>query len=423
MPELPLNGEPFPNGGPDENQFELDKGGNESLGTIINGDKGGPGGGPGPLPKSEKGKKIPWKKIGHFTKEAAIYGSGAGLVRGKYRDRKEEDVLVKSRAAEMGKDILGGITTDTSDISYYDLIGVKPTATQDQIAKAYRSKSKVLHPDVNPSQEAADAMKLLNEAYNVLKDPKQRAAYDAKRAKQTTGPSFEDLPGSYKRKFRKQARGQVRTEKEVISEARKLGIPLNEPVMKTWDQMTTEEQEKVKQTLGGQIPKKGTRMAVGVGSKRKPIAQLAKEVEGHKGTLATTRIATATAEDILSEMRPSAVKKTGRGISKAVAGTGQVLGGTSRVIANVQSRTGTTPLGKRLTTSSSSGSRLIRGSAAASESDKSMGLGHESLRSAVGSSPRLKIRDSQGPLKREGGPATRRRSAFSSRGYGRHRLN
>jgi len=60
----------------------------------------------------------------------------------------------------------------------YEILGVSPTATPEEIKSAYRHLSKLYHPDLNPSPEATIRMKEINCAYDVLKDPARRAAYD-----------------------------------------------------------------------------------------------------------------------------------------------------------------------------------------------------------------------------------------------------
>jgi len=71
-----------------------------------------------------------------------------------------------------------GIHRDDSKRTLYDTLGVSPTATQTQIKSAYRSLSKLYHPDVNPSPDATSHMKEINSAYAILSDPAKRAAYD-----------------------------------------------------------------------------------------------------------------------------------------------------------------------------------------------------------------------------------------------------
>jgi uncharacterized membrane protein len=61
---------------------------------------------------------------------------------------------------------------------YYVILGVPRDATQEQIKEAYRRLVKIYHPDRNPSPEAEEMFKLINEAYQVLSDPARRAGYD-----------------------------------------------------------------------------------------------------------------------------------------------------------------------------------------------------------------------------------------------------
>jgi hypothetical protein len=61
---------------------------------------------------------------------------------------------------------------------YYRELGVRPNADASAIKAAYRARAKELHPDRNPSADAAEAFARLTEAYEVLGDPRQRTAYD-----------------------------------------------------------------------------------------------------------------------------------------------------------------------------------------------------------------------------------------------------
>jgi len=61
---------------------------------------------------------------------------------------------------------------------HYEVLGVDRAATPEEIKKAYRKLARELHPDVNPSDDAAERFKLVTHAYDVLSDPDQREKYD-----------------------------------------------------------------------------------------------------------------------------------------------------------------------------------------------------------------------------------------------------
>jgi molecular chaperone DnaJ len=61
---------------------------------------------------------------------------------------------------------------------YYALLGVSRDATETDIKKAYRKLAMDFHPDRNPAPEAEARFKEITEAYEVLRDPQKRSAYD-----------------------------------------------------------------------------------------------------------------------------------------------------------------------------------------------------------------------------------------------------
>jgi len=61
---------------------------------------------------------------------------------------------------------------------YYQTLGVSRTASEKEIKSAYRRLARQYHPDVNKDPKATDRFKLINEAYEVLSDPKKRSKYD-----------------------------------------------------------------------------------------------------------------------------------------------------------------------------------------------------------------------------------------------------
>src|SRR6201996_5247890 len=68
-------------------------------------------------------------------------------------------------------------TTQTKD--YYGTLGVKKTATAEEIRKAFRKAARKYHPDVNPNdKKAEEKFKEISEANDVLSDDKKRKIYD-----------------------------------------------------------------------------------------------------------------------------------------------------------------------------------------------------------------------------------------------------
>ena len=80
---------------------------------------------------------------------------------------------------------------------YYSALGVDKSASNDDIKKAYRKMAMKYHPDRNKGDAAAEAkFKEINEAYEVLKDPQKKAAYDRYGADAFANGGFNNASGN-----------------------------------------------------------------------------------------------------------------------------------------------------------------------------------------------------------------------------------
>ncbi|MCO6429085.1 DnaJ C-terminal domain-containing protein [Nitrosomonas communis] len=78
---------------------------------------------------------------------------------------------------------------------YYNIMGIERDATQADIKRAYRKLARKYHPDVSKDPDAETRFKEIGEAYEVLKDPEKRAAYDQLGTNWKGGQEFQPPPG------------------------------------------------------------------------------------------------------------------------------------------------------------------------------------------------------------------------------------
>jgi len=78
---------------------------------------------------------------------------------------------------------------------YYQVMGVKRDATQEEIKRAYRKLARKYHPDVSKTANAEERFKEVGEAYAILKDPEKRSAYDQLGENWEAGQEFKPPPG------------------------------------------------------------------------------------------------------------------------------------------------------------------------------------------------------------------------------------
>ena len=77
---------------------------------------------------------------------------------------------------------------------YYEILGVTRGADADEVKRAYRKLARKYHPDVSKEKNAEDKFKEVQEAYEVLRDPEKRAAYDQLGRNFRSGQQFRPPP-------------------------------------------------------------------------------------------------------------------------------------------------------------------------------------------------------------------------------------
>src|SRR5262249_8344176 len=113
------------------------------------------------------------------------------------REEEAQGVHVVKRDREAGREFTptrGKMVARMKYKDYYAALGVKRDASADDIKKAYRKLAQKYHPDVSKEAGAEEKFKEVAEAYQTLKDPEKRAAYDQLGSAYQPGQEFRPPP-------------------------------------------------------------------------------------------------------------------------------------------------------------------------------------------------------------------------------------
>ena len=116
----------------------------------------------------------------------------------------------------------------------YEILGVSSGASEHEIREAYRKLALRYHPDRNQSDEASNAILLINEAYDILSDREKRKLYDLRNRAYMAIDYEDDLRALYKRAYFRQKyqeslkkqEARERREKQIFPVARILTMPI-----------------------------------------------------------------------------------------------------------------------------------------------------------------------------------------------------
>ncbi len=103
------------------------------------------------------------------------------------------------------------------NMNYYELLGVKNTASKDEIKEAYKKQMKKWHPDINKDENAVGMSAKINEAKEVLLDDDKRKDYDLYLTKKT-----EENYNRYTQRKNERNQNTNNSEKEQFYENKKV---------------------------------------------------------------------------------------------------------------------------------------------------------------------------------------------------------
>jgi len=138
----------------------------------------------------------------------------------------------------------GKVGTDENpiDMEYYDILGIKATATQAEIKKAYRVMALKYHPDKNlGDEEAGEKFKKVSEAYQILSDPDLRANYNKYGKTDSNNEIFSDPSEFFKQQFGGEKFSDLIGDISIFND---LSNAANEPANKTRAETEEELQKK-----------------------------------------------------------------------------------------------------------------------------------------------------------------------------------
>lgn len=106
---------------------------------------------------------------------------------------------------------------------YYHILRIQPTATSREIKKAYRKRSRKLHPDRHPEKDTTAKLQRVERAWEILGDPERKREYDTAKEGERGANQEEAAPemNSKKRKHREEERGEIEIEATLETKSKK----------------------------------------------------------------------------------------------------------------------------------------------------------------------------------------------------------